>query len=303
MSLRPVLVVALAIVSACSSGDSKPGDGGTDQPATDAGDAVGTDTTVDKPADAVADLAGDAATGTDAVADTATGTDAPSADVTAADTATGTDAAAADLAADAATGTDSATGTDAATADAGDSCPANYTYVPDSDGGACLPPVYMFSGGGKAGAMGGRAGADGLCSAAVTSYSFPYTGTAAFISVSADDEIRDMPALYSVPIDRPIVGPTGIRIADSWADLLDGTIQVRLGLAGLDLPNGAYGYYTGSTTAGAVTSKTCTSWTAAYTMFDGTYGTDYAADKGWISMAEATCGSANYHVLCLGYEP
>ena len=61
-------------------------------------------------------------------------------------------------------------------------------------------------------------------------------------------------------------------------------------------------WYSGSDKTGAVTSKTCTGWTAASTLFDASYGISSATDEGWIRQSgEATCGLSSYSVLCIGY--
>lgn len=58
----------------------------------------------------------------------------------------------------------------------------------------------------------------------------------AFISVSADDEIRDMPANYGYAEDLPIMALNSkgevYLIADNWSDLMDGDIKVSLEEAG-----------------------------------------------------------------------
>jgi hypothetical protein len=151
----------------------------------------------------------DSGADSDSDTDTDTGTDTDTDADGDADTDTDTDT-------DADTDTDTDTDTDVdAGSDAGED--AGQDSGPD-------PAVYLFASPGQVGAIGGRSGADGRCTAAAPALSLPIAHTAAFISVTDSDEIRDMPSLYSVPTSLPILGPTGVRIADDWADLLDGSI-------------------------------------------------------------------------------
>jgi hypothetical protein len=163
-------------------------------------------------------------------------------------------------------------------------------------------PNFVFSAGGKAGALGGRAGANALCTAAAPNFSFPKTNVVALISVSAGDQIRDFPALYGVPSDRPIVGPTGLRIADNWADLLDGTTALSMAGAGVLDPGGAF-WLTGSNFDGTVSVHTCTNWTSPNGFLDGEYGYDMYNDTRFIDTGASTCGLVSYNVVCLGYSP
>ena len=168
-------------------------------------------------------------------------------------------------------------------------------------GHGCVTPLVLFRGDPASGALGGRAGADALCAAARPALSHAPASSVAFISVAADDEIRDLPGGKGFATDVPIVGPTGKVIATEWADLLDGTIARSLSAADVLTGTDTF-WYSGSDKTGAVTSKTCTGWTAASTLFDASYGINSATDEGWIRQSgEATCGLSSYSVLCIGY--
>lgn len=168
-------------------------------------------------------------------------------------------------------------------------------------GKGCVTPLVLFRGGSVSGAIGGRSGADALCATARPGLPNPPASAAAFISVSADDEIRDLPSNEGFATDVPIVGPTGKLLANDWADLLDGTIARSLASADV-LGSSEIFWYSGSDKSGAVTSKTCTGWTAANTLFDASYGVSSATDEGWIHQSgESTCGLTLYSVLCVGY--
>lgn len=111
------------------------------------------------------------------------------------------------------------------------------------------------------GAIGGRAGADTLCQGA-SNKPAGYSSYRAFISVSATDEIRDMPANYGIPTSYPIRGPNNTLIASNWSDLLDGSINTYLAAAGVYV-NGPYDWWSGSLQDGSLDGVNhCASWTS-----------------------------------------
>ncbi len=163
--------------------------------------------------------------------------------------------------------------------------------------------LVLFSADGVSGPLGGRRGADFIC--ATHAWSWPtgiprYPRIQAFISVDSSDEIADFPTLYGVPTDRVITGPGTVEIATDWTDLLDGTIEVALGSAGvMDLNQF---WYSGSNADGTVTDTTCSGWTDGSASFDGTYGWEPNTDSWWINRSEATCGTSSYRVLCVAWR-
>lgn len=164
-----------------------------------------------------------------------------------------------------------------------------------------LPRVmYLYDSGGTSGAIGGRSGADILCYQAAGSSGLPDDATnRAFISVSANDEIRDLPSNYGVPTDRKIVGPTGIKVADNWADLLDGSIDNSLQAAEV---TSADFWYSGSNADGSLAAEHCSGWTEGSHPNQGWYGRPIQANDWWISRGPAACGSSNYTVLCVAWR-
>jgi hypothetical protein len=145
------------------------------------------------------------------------------------------------------------------------------------------------------GNLGGRAGADALCQAAATRPA-GYVSARAFISVSAADEIRDMPTLYGVPTNLPVVSlgtSPKTTLANNWADLLDGSIAASLQAAGVTLQ----GYvWTGSDRYGGTISDSfgnCNHWTTANDVseappapirYAGTIGSTSQVNSGWLSV-------------------
>ena len=182
------------------------------------------------------------------------------------------------------------------------------TSIDDGSADADLgPPLYLFVAEPTGDALGGRAGADALCAATQDAGAVAFDETRAFLSVTEDDEIRDMPALYGVPTDRRVVSLTGATIAADWRDLLDGAIVTSLREGGVH--PGDF-WYSGSEADGSLAvdpdggaALTCSEWTADGTLFDGAYGVTTATDGGWMAKGRATCALDFYRVLCLGWSP
>ncbi len=160
--------------------------------------------------------------------------------------------------------------------------------------------AYLYDAGGSDVDLSGRPGADAMCRDALIQYPHVRAGHVhAFISVNPTDEIRDMPFNYGLPTNRPIVGLGNIKIADDWADLLDGNIQTSLIAAGILTT--ANWWYTGSNADGSLHPNNCEGWTNPNLMFGGRYGSGQFTDDRWITNSDATCGLENYHVLCIGW--
>lgn len=174
-------------------------------------------------------------------------------------------------------------------------------YYRNKAGTACVRPMYLVSAGAAQGSAGGaRATQNARCVDAVSaSYSSLGTSrTVAFISISTGDALADLPSSASVPTGRPVFGPTGVRIADDWADLLDGSISNSLSDAGVT--NGYW--FSGSTSSGTLSANTCTSWTAI-NVNDGTYGSPVLMNSSWISAGGSGYCGGSYHYLCLTWTP
>ncbi len=140
-----------------------------------------------------------------------------------------------------------------------------------------------------------RDNVDSYCASAKTSNypTLPCLNMRAFISVSDDDEISDMPANYGLPTNRKIVGPGGTQIGDNWADLFDGTIDVALSDAGIASDH----WWSGSLTDGHIDlSNYCDGW--ASTSDKGRSGLHNKTDLNWIEGNSPNCDAARI-VLCL----
>ena len=155
------------------------------------------------------------------------------------------------------------------------------------------PAVYLFqvtsnhSGDFLTGAS-ARADLDQLAlDAYQTSYSnLRCTEVHAFISVAADDEIRDM----AIPAGLPVKSPDGTVIADDRADLLDGTIDTSLQAAGV-VENFVPSYWTGATFEGGLHGWNCTNWTLGTGASNGTTGNSSSTTETWLIGTAVSCGS------------
>ena len=148
------------------------------------------------------------------------------------------------------------------------------------------------------GNLGGRSGGDALC-AASTNKPSGYENYRVFISVNAADEIRDMPSNYAVPTNMRIVSKNGTIVADNWADLLDGSIDVTLRSAGVTSRD----YWrSGSQAGGAVvTGGSCAEWTRSTGSIAYLGSPDYTDDRWFYNNHDDCTNNSLSDVLCLAY--
>ncbi len=165
------------------------------------------------------------------------------------------------------------------------------------------PPatIYMYNAGEHAGALGGRNGADALCAAGAPPGTTIYH---AFLSVTASDQVRYLLPYPWRNLSIPIYGAGANVIANSWADLWDGSIVMALQDA-LVLPGGSQ-WWSGSRsdgsfdTASTPSLRSCSSWSTSASG-TGVIGLSiYGNDPAWVSAANQGC-SASCYVICIAY--
>ncbi len=169
-----------------------------------------------------------------------------------------------------------------------------------SPGPAPVTQIVLYAAGvTRDGNLGGRAGADAICAASGNRPAgAEYTNFRAFISVSAADEIRDMPGNYGVPTTVPIVGGDGTtQLAPNWAGLLDGNIDATLLAAG----NGASDWFSGSNADGSLAATHCTGFTDNTGGATGQAGLPNTTGSNWIDFAGGNCGTVGWEVMCIAY--
>jgi hypothetical protein len=126
------------------------------------------------------------------------------------------------------------------------------------------------------------ANADALCATAATNGALPGTYRAFLSDGSSDAATRLSHATV------PYVLPTGTRIANNWADLIDGTIinGININEFGVNatagsLCSGIAQVYTGSRANGTVFSDTCTNWTSNSSSAAGASGSWTSTTQQW----------------------
>lgn len=160
-------------------------------------------------------------------------------------------------------------------------------------------PMILFASTASSGNLGGRSGADALCTSSLP-VGLSCTNLHALISVSASDEIQDMPTNYSVPLDRAIASEGGTTIQTNWANLLSGSILSSLVNAGILTMSDTY-WWSGSNDDGTFQATyNCTNWTVNTNMVSGYSGYYNQTGTGWISAGVPTC-NGNFPILCLCY--
>jgi hypothetical protein len=126
----------------------------------------------------------------------------------------------------------------------------------------------------------------------------------AFINVDASDEIRDMPSNYAVPTNAPIQSASATKIANDWADLLDGSIIVSIQTAGVTAANFFWSGEDSSSGGTGVVSATatCANWTTgAGNPNQGALGYAPHTASTWLNGGGGYCDESFYPILCVCY--
>ena len=117
----------------------------------------------------------------------------------------------------------------------------------------------------------------------------------AFISLTSEDEIRDMPANYGVPTILPIYsvsrdGTLKLILASNWTSILSGSINNMLSSATINTT--PYAWWAMSTYQGVLNLDNCITGTYGY------YGNAQSLGQTWMAQNNAACTN-QYWVLCL----
>ncbi len=144
------------------------------------------------------------------------------------------------------------------------------------------------------GNLAGRFGADAFCFAQRPE---GYQNARAFISVDADDTIRNMATNYNIPNDRPILSLTGVLIASSWADLIDKSINMKLQDA--EVVNSEW--WSGSNDDGSL-SQNCNGWTDPDPNSLATVGSSNKKDADWMASSNTNCVDSKRRILCIAWS-
>ena len=186
-------------------------------------------------------------------------------------------------------------------ADGNDQCPgfddavdADSNGVPDD-----CDRVYLYASAPTQGGFATRSGADSVCvnglprtlrcDSALAVVSFP------------GDSIAMLPSSYDLPFAASIRGPTGIRIGDNWADVLDNSIVASLNDAEVfDAAIEWQNYYwTGSTPSGGIdNTNNCVNWTSASASNFGFVGASFVTTGDWLDNNRIFGCNSTLPVMC-----
>jgi len=101
----------------------------------------------------------------------------------------------------------------------------------------------------------------------------------------------------------PWIRLDGVRVADTKADLTDGTLWTSISIA----EDGAYWHnhrgWTGTSSTGGNTGHNCLNWTSASDVDLGTEAYINAADERWTDNSQRGCDKWWYHLYCLSEVP
>ena len=153
---------------------------------------------------------------------------------------------------------------------------------------------FLFSSGTThTGNLGGRTGANNICRTSATRPAICSAhNTWAFISISGADEVRDFPSNMPAWTGGMAFNTgwswywrhgtsDGVRAANSWSDLLDGTVQ-NVGTLG-GMPDAWH--WTGTWPDGAVTSLVCGSWSGDNMLWSGEIGRPNSVENSvWLNL-------------------
>ncbi|WP_156844497.1 hypothetical protein [Leptospira wolffii] len=169
--------------------------------------------------------------------------------------------------------------------------------------------IYIYQGGSTTGAfadslLGGRWGADMNCFENRPSSLLGMCNYyKALVSIDTNDEIRDMPIVHDVPTDRAITSKSGTKIAENWADLLDGSLPVSLQSAGIASGTvwWSFSQWDGQIYSGT-DSLTCNFGTSGSSSYSGKLGRSDSTSTDWIGTSSGS-GLCNISVpvMCICY--
>ncbi len=145
------------------------------------------------------------------------------------------------------------------------------------------------------GNLGGLAGADALCQSEATSAA--YSGTfKAWLSTSGTG--GQSAAQRMVQHNLPYVRFNRNKIADNFADLVDGSLDVSIFYTwqGLQVTGPVW---TGTIQNGAAAASTCNNWTSATSTVNGLTGLSSTTDMTWSNNLLTACNAGNPRLICI----
>ena len=161
--------------------------------------------------------------------------------------------------------------------------------------GVCVPAKRIFvTSTTYTGNLGGAAGADALCQGRADSVSLGGTWRAWISTITSSAATR------LTHFAGPYVQVNRTKIADSWADLTDGSLDLGITVSesGQAFAVQSTRYWTGSSTSGNATLATCMGFTNATSGFNGDTGLVGFTTSAWTSSGADGC-SASWRLVCI----
>lgn len=143
--------------------------------------------------------------------------------------------------------------------------------------------------------LGGQAGADAKCTSAKNSAGLSGTFYAWIATASSN-----APIARFTHSTTPYYMPDGVKLADSWTDLTDGTLDNRFDADQYGNIQGGYAW-TGVNSDGSADPDDCQNWTnQTSSSYDGTYGQiTTSVSPSWSNISDYQCnGTALRHLYC-----
>jgi hypothetical protein len=147
------------------------------------------------------------------------------------------------------------------------------------------------------GNLGGRSGADALCSASVLRPA-GLVRVRAFLSMSPTDQISAFPAMYKVPTGLPVESASGAILASNFTTLLGGVLQQTLVQAGVfnDLDQ----WWSGTDVSGNFVGPACGGFTSSSNAVGGNVGLTISSLSSWINVGPIICSLTKFFV-CIAF--
>ncbi len=159
--------------------------------------------------------------------------------------------------------------------------------VAPTEASASLDRILFVSSATYTGAIGGVSEADQACTDLATA-----AGLVGIYRAWLSDGAGRSPAGTFTRGDAPFVMTSGVRVADHWADLTDGTINnpIVIDESG-NLPDTVPMVWTGTGASGqpASSGATCGDWTDGSSAATGQVGVFDAIGTGWTASPPAAC--------------
>jgi len=156
--------------------------------------------------------------------------------------------------------------------------------------------IIMYNAGLHDGNLGGRTGADSICS----SYASKPAGFSeyhAYISINGSDYIANMTTNLNVPTSVPVKSTTGSVIANNWSILVSGTFLLST-LEGAGVCDNKW--WSASQDNGTINSENCLNFSSNSSGQNGRCGANNVNAIAYKSDSSQTCNNS-FYVLCVAW--